>query len=616
MEGREIFERSRRVVEASFSGDHWTLRSPMGDISETCIEGFQAFSSQISQGDFLDLERRARDWYAIRGIVKSGSILHEVYGLALKNGLEFGFGDAVEEETASLIGEEIDFSGCEDWTDIPFVTVDGAGTRDLDQALYVGDCDDPCNARVCVCAEGAKYVVWYAIADASWFVRPGMALYDEALRRGASIYFAGMSASMLPPSLSRGLISLNAGVDRRALVFVMQVDGAGKCLHTELRRARVRSQAKLTCEDVSSFLKSPETHPWRDRAYAKSLMAFREIGVLRYAESRTRNVVHFNRVSLDVGLNSQKTAFTLGLDDRNDVDAYNEQLSLLCNIEGASILKRLAQEDPGVLAIFRNHEAPSLRDVGELEASIRALAEAQELDDTWIWHRERQSLSDFFDHLPEASVNPNPEDEASIRLYRIRQAMERLVLVVQRRSVFSPDAGMHSALGVNPYARFSAPMREMVGIYTHQEAVNSEFDMDSKISVEENSILRAKVIESSNKAKERQKMIDKAIDSCAIAHVIQSDYRLELSKRPHRRGTILGMKSDSLYVRLDMPPIELKVYYRDMATHSGYEWAMNGSKTILTRADGKCRYRVGDSVAVVVVDYSPEKGKFRVVPVD
>ena len=76
------------------------------------------------------------------------------------------------------------------------------------------------------------------------------------------------------------------------------------------------------------------------------------------------------------------------------------------------------------------------------------------------------------------------------------------------------------------------------------------------------------------------------------------------------------MKAEALYVRLDMPPIELKVYIRDMAEYSGQAWLLNDEKTILTREDGAVAYRVGDSMDVVVASYEPNKRKYRVVAVD
>ena len=606
------FERSQRVVRVEFPEGELHLSSPMGELDVAHVENLMGFRSQIHHGDFLLLERRGVEQYKILGIVQSGSILHEVYEIALGYGLEFGFSEDVEAEVAKFTEMPVDFSDCEDFKAIPFVTIDGAGTRDLDQALYVGTPDDGYWQANPDC----QYVVWYAIADASWFVRPGSALFEEALKRGTSVYFAGMSVPMLPHALSQGIVSLNAHVDRRALVFIMQVAADGRCIKTELKRGCIHSRGKLVSEDVSEFLAHPEGHAWNKEIFAQSLLNFKAVGLLRLDESRTRNVVHFNRVSLDVDLNNAKTAFTLGLDERLDVDLYNEQLSLLCNMEGASILKKLEQDDPEVLAIFRNHEAPSIRDVEEVHDAMNAIARAQNMPENWYWNMSHTSLADFFESLPPESCNSDLDASPEVRkAYRVRQAMERQVLMMQRRSVFSPDAGLHSALGVNPYARFSAPMREIVGVFTHKEAIEAEFNTPLALSKEANAEVRTRVIEASNHARRVQGDIDKAIDSCAIAHVVSHDYDFEESKRPLRRGTILGMKASALYVRLDMPPIELKVYIRDIEEKTGMAWHLNDDMTVLTREDGVVEYRVGDSIDLRVSAFEPQKKKWRVVPI-
>lgn len=612
MNENQYFERSRRVVRVIRQDDRFELRSAMGTLESSCVENFDYFQSQLIDGEFLVLERRGVNLFRILSIVKKGCVLHEVYDIAFDFDLEFGFSEEVEAEVEQYICGTADYSDCEDFTGIPFVTVDGAGTRDLDQALYVGKPGDGFwNAR-----SDCAYVVWYAIADASWFVRPGMALFDEAVRRGTSVYFADMSVPMLPHALSRGLVSLNAEVDRRALVFVMQVGYDGVCLGTQLRRGRIHSRAKLVNEDVSAFLANPEKHAWRHAEYAESLKNFKEVGLLRIREGRTRNVVHFNRVSLDVGLNGVKTSFVLGLDVRADVDLYNEQLSLMCNMEGAKILNRLAQEDPDVLAIFRNHEAPSERDVEDVHDEMIAIARAQNMPECWYWDRSRYSLAEFFESLPPESCRSEMDGSPDeVRAYRVRQAMERAVLMMQRRSVFSPQAGLHSALGVNPYARFSAPMREIVGVFTHKEAIDAEFERDIALSREEMRMIRERVIEASNHAKGIQRDIDKAVDSCAIAHVVSHDFDLPFSERPLRRGTILGMKSSALYVRLDMPPIELKVYVKDIVESSGQAWKMSDDLTSLTSEDGSHCYLIGDPIELRVWSFEPLKKKWRVIPV-
>jgi exoribonuclease R len=77
----------------------------------------------------------------------------------------------------------------EDATDIPFVTIDPPGSRDLDQAVHI--------ARA-----GTGYLVSYAIADIASFVLPGSALDEEAQRRGETLYFPDVRIPLHTPSLS------------------------------------------------------------------------------------------------------------------------------------------------------------------------------------------------------------------------------------------------------------------------------------------------------------------------------------------------------------------------------------------------------------------------------
>src|SRR4029078_8753543 len=124
-------------------------------------------------------------------------------------------------------------------TGLPFVTIDGPSSKDLDQAIHV--------AR-----EGDGYVVRYALADAACFVRPGTAVFAEALARGASFYFPGLSIPMLPRPLSEGIISLNPDGPRRALTFEVHLGSRGEILRTQLVHSRVRSRKKLAFGDVQA----------------------------------------------------------------------------------------------------------------------------------------------------------------------------------------------------------------------------------------------------------------------------------------------------------------------------------------------------------------------------
>ena len=124
-----------------------------------------------------------------------------------------------------------------DATDIPLVTVDPAGSRDLDQAVHLQ-------------RSGTGYLVRYAIADVGAVVRPGGALDTEARRRGQTLYTPDRRVPLHPPVLSEGAASLLPGEDRAAALWTIRLDADGEATEVDVRRARVRSRAQLAYPDV------------------------------------------------------------------------------------------------------------------------------------------------------------------------------------------------------------------------------------------------------------------------------------------------------------------------------------------------------------------------------
>ena len=154
-------------------------------------------------------------------------------------GLDPAFPDDVEAEAAAWVAAPgIDDPALTDLSHIPFVTIDGAESRDLDQAMHLS-------------TDATGFRLLYALADGAYYVRPGSALFREALKRGASYYAPGGVVTMLPRSLCEGVISLNPDVDRRALVFDLALDETAGVRETRVYRARVRSRAKLSWDMAS-----------------------------------------------------------------------------------------------------------------------------------------------------------------------------------------------------------------------------------------------------------------------------------------------------------------------------------------------------------------------------
>ncbi len=134
----------------------------------------------------------------------------------------------------------------EDLTHIPIVAIDPADARDHDDAVWAAGDDDPANPG------GWKAIV--AIADVSYYVRPGSALDKEARKRGNSVYFPDRVVPMLPENLSADICSLKQGEDRAALVCHLQVTRSGQLKSWRFTRARVRIAANIAYEDAQAAI--------------------------------------------------------------------------------------------------------------------------------------------------------------------------------------------------------------------------------------------------------------------------------------------------------------------------------------------------------------------------
>lgn len=514
-----------------------------------------------------------------------GSARAAVYELAAAEGLDPSFPPDAEREVATLLDDPgIDDPDLEDLASLPFVTIDGAATRDLDQALFVE-------------RTRGGYRVWYALADASFYVRPGMALFDEALRRGASYYLPGLVVPMLPRPLSENLISLNPGVPRRATVFRMDLDPTGRCQATELVRARIRSFAKLSFQQVQAFYDDPGESDLARAPYAQSLRLLREVGQLRMDDAEQRDVVRYRRSEVDVGLDDETGLRFVVVDDlRCEVERYNEQLSLLCNMQGARFLFDGDRPDDHVQPIYRVHPRPRAERIEAFESLLEAMADKHGLDPSrWTWRRQSgMSLAKFLTELPAGG------DHAAVA-----RAIHRQAVLLNLRSSFSEQAGEHYGVGADLYARFSSPMREMVGVFVHKEAWEkaSGANLPTRWGIEpprapDDDELRRQVVRGANVAKDVQKNLDKACNRLVIDRMLSRDLALPPAERPERTGTVMGLTRSKAHVLLDQPHLDVKVYASYEAERRGGRIDADADGASWVDDHGESVVRLGDRVRV------------------
>ncbi len=444
---------------------------------------------------------------------------------------------------------------------LPLSTIDYPTSMDLDQAVAIEE-------------EEGGFVVWYAIADASYYARPGTPIHAEALRRGATFYMPGLTIPMLPTVLSEGQASLLPDVDRRALVFRMRIAADGTTRGTSILRARVRSRLKTSYVAVQAFFDGGAPLS-ADEAVNASLRRLALVGRARIRQADSRGVVRVRRNEIAVTLaDGRGMSFMALREARTDVERWNEQISLLANAEGAAALARAA--GPHVHPIYRVMEPPVASRLEDLSQRIEALARMHGRD--WRW-RTSEPLADFLASLPDDPV---------------AQAIHRQAMLVGGSAAYVADPGPHAGVGVELYARFTAPMREIVGVFSHRELIAT---LEGGHAGSDDA-LRDEVIASASRARSLQRDLDREINELVVDQLFADD----LATGRTRTATVMGIARDKVHLTLADPPIDVKWYVAHARRQTGRELAAARDLLTLGDADGTW-LKVGDAVEIRVAGY-------------
>ncbi|NDK39482.1 RNB domain-containing ribonuclease [Pseudoxanthomonas gei] len=307
----------------------------------------------------------------------------------------------------------------EDRTGIEFVTIDPPDAMDLDQAMFVE-------------RSGQGYRVHYAIADVAAFVAAGDAIDLEAHRRGETLYGADAKVPLHPRILSEDAASLLPDQVRPALLWTIELDASGEGVAVDVRRARIRSRAKLDYAGVQRQIDAGTAGPmWA---------VLREIGTLRKQREQRRGGVSLPLPEQEVRV--EEGRWTLEFRARHPVEDWNEQISLLTGMAAAHLM---VEHGVGLLRTLPDADP---RDLARLHRTARALG----VD----WPQSR-NYPDFIRSLDPA----NPRDVAMMTA--CTSVLRGAGYVAFDGAV--PEHSQHSALAAQ-YTHVTAPLRRLVDRYT------------------------------------------------------------------------------------------------------------------------------------------------------
>jgi exoribonuclease R len=348
-------------------------------------------------------------------IDRQGALVRGLADIRLQFAVPTAFPPAAS--TAAEIAARHRPGGRADWTDRPFVTLDPAGSTDLDQAFAIE-------------RAGPELLLHYAIADVDFFVAAGDPVDIEAWKRGTTIYLPDGKASLYPPALGESAASLLPDGDRPAVVFTVRIDADGAVRLDGAVRAVIRSRAKLAYEAVSAT-DLPDG-----------------VAELSSRIERAENVRGAERVDAPEQelVADGNGALTLVFRPQLESERQNAALSLAANL---AIADALLSHRTG---LFRVMAGPGER----AEVRLRHTAKALGL----IWPKDA-TLVQFERTL----VGGNPR-EAAFRT-AVRRAGPGASYVPYREGVIP----WHSALAAT-YAHATAPLRRLADRYVIEAAID------------------------------------------------------------------------------------------------------------------------------------------------
>ncbi|MBL8631297.1 MAG: ribonuclease R [Rhodospirillaceae bacterium] len=351
-------------------------------------------------------------------------------------GIPHEFPDAAEKQARDAVAAPL--GDRTDLRNIPLVTIDGEDARDFDDAVWAEPDTDPENP-------GGWHTL-VAIADVSWYVRPGDALDQEAFKRGNSTYFPDRVVPMLPEELSNGWCSLKPKEDRPCMAVHMYIDAHGKLLRHKFVRGLMRSVARLTYNQVQAAI---DGHP-DDLTSSLVESILKPLYGAFHALLEARN----KRGTLELDLTERQIlvdrteGHITGVVPRARYDSHKliEEFMIMANVAAAERL-----EGSGYPCVYRVHEPPDPERLENLREALRSL------------------------ELPVPTGSARPGDFNRI-LSKVRggpheHLANTLVLRTQSQAVYSHNNLGHFGLALKRYAHFTSPIRRYSDLLVHRALI-------------------------------------------------------------------------------------------------------------------------------------------------
>ena len=328
--------------------------------------------------------------------------------------------------------EEKDRVGRKDLTNEMIFTIDGADTKDIDDAISLE-------------VKDGYYYLGVHIADVSYYVTEGSPLDKEALRRGTSTYPANYVIPQLPHKLSNGICSLNEGVDRCAISCVMKIDSRGRTVSSDVFPSIIRSNKKMTYTNVNEIIEK-DNIPEGYEPFAETLKSMQELAHIIRNDRTRRGASDFDIDESKVVCDENGKPIEISTRVRGEGERLIEDFMIAANEAVATTIYYM--QLPG---IYRVHDVPN-------EEKLQDFIHFCELNGQHLTGMKTVNPREYQKLLNQLHVDDD----------KLAQIFKSKAVRAMAKAVYSTDNIGHFGLASKCYTHFTSPIRRYPDLETHR----------------------------------------------------------------------------------------------------------------------------------------------------
>lgn len=374
----------------------------------------------------------------ITGILaRAGEPGGDIKAIIRQRGLFFTFPSKAAAQAKAIskagVGEQ-DMAGRRDLRGENIITIDGADSKDFDDAVSVKRLDN------------GNFLLGVHIADVSHYIGEDSPLDKEALKRGNSVYIINQVVPMLPKELSNGICSLNEGEERLTLSVDMEITPEGDITEHNIYESVIRSKHRMVYTDVSDIIENDD----RELAAKYSdiydmLMDMKELAQILRSKREAAGSLDFDLDEAYITLDEKGVPVSVNLCERRTANRMIEEFMLAANKTVAEQFFWL--ELPFV---YRVHEKPDAEKMQEFRTFLMGLS---------------IRLKGEGGNIHPKALNEVLEQVAGTSYENV---VNTVMLRSMKKAFYSTECEGHFGLSMKYYCHFTSPIRRYPDLIIHR----------------------------------------------------------------------------------------------------------------------------------------------------